>query len=143
LLTRPERWQQLVSAPELVPQAVAESNRYMPAIVTWLRETAREVNFDGESLPEGTRVLVHIGAANRDMLDGDTFDLNAKRKRTLSFGAGPHYCVGAFLALREAEVVLRELLKRFPNLRLSPGRPLIGEENVAFPSPRSLWVDTV
>jgi cytochrome P450 len=142
LLSRPDRWRRVIAEPDLVPLAVAESNRFLPAIVGWLRETAQDVAVGDVTLPAGTRVLVHIGAANRDMPDGDTFDVGRRtgtdrRRPTLSFGAGPHYCVGAQLALREAEIAVGRIARRRPDLRLADAE--IGyAPNLAFRGPRRL-----
>ncbi|MBC6459113.1 cytochrome P450 [Actinomadura sp. HBU206391] len=142
LLQQRDRWERVRAAPELVPRAVAETSRYMPAIVGWLRETARDVVFDEATLPAGTRVLLHLGAANRDMPNGDDFDLHARRMKSLSFGVGPHYCIGAFLAILEAETTLATALRRFPDLELAPGFIPSYPQNLGFRAPRELRVTT-
>ncbi|WP_204012636.1 cytochrome P450 [Virgisporangium aurantiacum] len=140
LLVKPQRWQRLLDQPALVPIAVAETNRYMPPIIAWLRETARDVTIDDELLPAGTRILAHIAAANRDMPGGDDFDLITRPRRPLSFGGGPHYCIGAALAVQEAETALRVMLTRFRNLALTQNYTPRCEENIGFHAPSELWV---
>lgn len=84
-----------------------------------------------------------IGAANRDpaqVKEPEVFDVTHEQVPSLSFGAGPHYCLGAFLAGMQGEVVFPRLLRRFPGLRLAgpqnppayraPGSTLRGLESL-------------
>jgi hypothetical protein len=142
LLSKPRRWQNLLDDPSLIPVAVAEANRFMPPIIAWLRETAQDVTIDDDLLPAGTRLLLHIGAANRDVRDGDVFNLTPGPRRSVSFGAGPHYCIGAALAVREAQVALRMMLRRYPSLAIAPDYVPRCEENIGFHAPSELWVMT-
>ena len=79
-------------------------------------------------LPADANVLVSIGAANRDpevFADPDEFDIRRREAAEhLSFGHGPHYCLGAPLARLEARVVLEELTAALPSLRLAPDQTL-------------------
>ena len=102
-------------------KAINESLRFDPPTLALFRTTSREVQFGGVTIPEGMKVMLHFGAANRDpaVFDHpDKFDPYRQPKRHLSFGHGLHICIGRELALLEAEVALESLRERFPNLQL-------------------------
>jgi cytochrome P450 len=95
-------------------------------------------------VPADADVLVCIGAANRDpsVFDRpDEFDLRRSNAHEhLSFGAGPHLCLGASLARLEARVVLEELTDALPGLRLDDDQTLQFAPIIAFRGPRALHV---
>ena len=142
LLGRRERWEQVSASPHLIERAVQEANRYLPAITAWQRETARDVVIGDTTVPAGTRLLLHLGAANRDMPGGDEFDLTVSRPNNLSFGVGAHYCVGAFLALLETQAALTSAMQRLPNMEIAPGHVPVYAANIGFYAPRELKVRT-
>jgi cytochrome P450 len=79
----------------------------------------------GQQIEEGQVLLCILGAANHDpeqFPDPDRFDLTRPSNRHLAFGYGIHYCLGAPLALAEAEVCIQTLLRRFPEPELA-GEP--------------------
>jgi hypothetical protein len=81
---------------------------------------AQEFTLHGTQLKRGDLVIALIGAANRDpdrFVDPDTFDIGRRAGSHLSFGSGPHVCIGAGLSLLEADVVLRAVLRRWPDLK--------------------------
>ena len=86
-----------------------------------------------------------MGAANRDpcvFSDPNRLDIGRLNAREhLSFGIGPHLCLGAPLARLEAKVVLEEVSARFPDLRLVPGIKLEFAPNITFRGPLSLPVE--
>ena len=78
---------------------------------------ARDADFYGQTVPEGSAMLLINGSANRDERhfdDADRFDIHRGASH-LSFGQGLHFCLGAALARMEARVALEELLKRWPD----------------------------
>jgi cytochrome P450 len=78
----------------------------------------------GLPIPQGSQVIVLIGAANRDpehYTDPDRFDAARRGAKPLSSGAGPHICIGNALARLEAAVAFPRLLTRFPALSAAPG----------------------
>ena len=90
------------------------------------RVAARPTEVGGMTVEPGTELVLLLGAANRDPArfeKPDVFDPDRPRNSPLSFGAGAHYCLGAPLARREAQVALPALLRRFPDLALQ-GRPV-------------------
>jgi hypothetical protein len=99
LLEHRESWEALCADPTLIPGAVEEVLRYDSSVIHWRRRTTRPVELSGVELPEGADVLVSIGAANRDpevFADPDRFDIRRREaSEHLSFGNGPHYCLGA------------------------------------------------
>jgi len=121
LLEEPARWQELVANPDLAEAVVEESLRYDPPVLGLWRNTTRAVELHGETIPERTKVLMNYAAANRDAAvfeRPDEFDIHRPRKRHMSFGLGVHFCLGAPMARLEAEIALRLLAERMPDLRL-------------------------
>lgn len=95
--------------------------------VNWMRRTVTEDTvLSGEQLSVGDKVLLFYGSANRDesvFEDPYTFDVRRNPNPHVGFGAGgPHFCLGAHLARREIDVMLRELLVRLPDIEAS-GQP--------------------
>jgi len=118
LADHPDQRRELVNDPSLIPDAVEEVLRYEPPPPHASRYVARDVEFHGQTVPEGSAIMLLIGSANRDdrkFPDGDRFDIHRKAKpRHITFGYGAHACLGAALARVEGRVALEELLKRFP-----------------------------
>ena len=74
--------------------------------------------------------------------EGEEFDITRKNARKhLSFGYGIHFCLGAPLAQLEFKIVLQELTKRLPDLRLVPNQDYQFAENTSFRAPTSLLVE--
>ncbi|RLP91426.1 cytochrome P450 [Micromonospora sp. BL4] len=135
-LSSPQRWRAIAADPRSVPAFVAETLRFAPAIDGWLRVTRREVTLGEVTIPAGARCLLLIGAANRDpavFAHPDRFDPHRSDGRDhLSFGHGPHFCIGAALARLEAGVALSRLAAAIPGLRLTPEQRRSYKPNVAF-----------
>ena len=106
---------------------------------------AQPVEIGGVAIPADTNLLLLIGSANRDpsvFPDPDSFDIRrANADEHLSFGIGPHHCLGAPLARLQARIVLEELSARLPSLRLVPGVALKFAPNVSFRGPLSLQAE--
>jgi cytochrome P450 len=87
------------------------------------RYPARDLDVDGVTIPAGTPVLAGYASAGRDQRvygdSADRFDITRDSARHLSFGHGPHFCLGAPLARLEATVALERLFTRFPQLDLA------------------------
>ncbi len=81
------------------------------------RYVARDVEHYGQTVPEGSVMVLLNGSANRDdrhFPDGDRFDIHRDIGHHFSFGYGLHFCLGAALARLEGRVALDEVLQRFP-----------------------------
>jgi len=115
--THPEQWIQLQGSAELVPAAVTEVLRVEPVTPFTARVCLDDIQYRGVDFPAGTIVAVCAERGNRE--DGERFDIAADHEgRLLTFGAGPHYCLGANLARAELEEALAYLAPRMPELRL-------------------------
>lgn len=127
LLRHPEAFDRLRRDPALIPGALDELLRYdSPVSVATFRHSTEELRVGGADIPAGCPVLIAPGAANRDPAQfprPDRLDLDRNATGHLSFGHGIHRCPGAPLARAEAEIALRTLLTRFPDMRLAVPAP--------------------
>jgi len=140
LAEHPDQRRELVQDPSLIPNAIEELLRFEPPAPHVGRYVARHAEFQGDKVPEGSAILFLVGAANRDdrrFPDGDRFDVHRKVGQHLTFGLGPHFCLGAALARLEGRIALDEVLKRFPewdvddeNARLAPTSTVRGWETL-------------
>jgi cytochrome P450 len=105
-----ERWAQFCAEPDgHEDDLVEECLRNSTPVVLWRREAVKAVTVGGAALPAGARILVHIGAANRDQsLPGGAH---------LSFGTGAHACPGQDLVRAHARAVFTTLARQLPDLR--------------------------
>jgi cytochrome P450 len=123
----PEQWALLAERPELAPAAVEEVLRYEPIAPFTARITTEDVEYRDVHFPQGTLVFACAQTANRDpgeIDEPEAFDITADRGRTkpLTFGAGPHFCLGANLARAELQEAFTLLPRRLPDLELD-GEP--------------------
>ncbi|AUS81146.1 cytochrome P450 [Actinoalloteichus sp. AHMU CJ021] len=121
LLEDPARWAAFRDEQDLVSKVVDETLRYAPPITLLNRIAHVDVEVAGTRLRAGSRVVVLVGAANRDpevYPRPDVFDLDRPPGPTpLSFGGGPHHCLGRHFARTVTEVALRALASGAPALR--------------------------
>jgi cytochrome P450 len=121
LCREPDLQQALRANPELIPGAVEEFVRIDPPFVSVGRTAVRDAELAGHAIKSGDKVLIHWASANRDegeFTGSGTFDFARERNRHLSFGAGPHRCVGSNLARMNMRIALEELLRRLRDIRL-------------------------
>jgi cytochrome P450 len=127
LLRNPEQWRALTERPELAANATEEMLRYdSPVQMATPRVAVRDIDIDGHVIPEGEAVVAVVGAGNRDPArhaDPDRFDIERGDPAPLSFGAGPHFCLGAALARLEGAVAFESLARRVPRLELVDSAP--------------------
>ncbi|MBW4632298.1 MAG: cytochrome P450 [Iphinoe sp. HA4291-MV1] len=122
LLRHPQQMQQLKTQPTLIQSAVEEMLRYDSPIQIITRVATEDVDIDGITIRFGEKVLVILGAANRDPAqfpDPDRFDITRTNNSHLAFVDGIHYCLGAVLARIEAEIAINTLVQQLPDLKLS------------------------
>lgn len=145
LLTYRDLWTEICADPALIPGAVEEILRYCPSIFTWRRLVKKPTRLHGVDLPAGAHLLLALGSANRDeqcFQAGETFDIHRENaKHHLSFGHGVKYCLGAPLARLEGRIVLEELTRRFPSLRLVKDQEFEYASNTSFRGPSHVWVE--
>jgi cytochrome P450 len=90
-------------------------------VLATMRVTTTETSLSGVEIPAGAIVISMLGSANRDpdsYDDPETFDILRNPKQHMSFGTGPHLCLGIHLARMETRLALNSLLDRLPNLHL-------------------------
>ena len=117
LADNPDQRELIVKDPALVPNAIEELLRYEAPSPVQARYVTRDVEYYGQTVPEGSHILLVNGSANRDerrFPDADRFDIHRKINHHLTFGYGIHFCLGSHLARLEGRVALEEVLKRFP-----------------------------
>jgi cytochrome P450 len=123
LLQHPDQLAKLRAQPELMESAVEEVLRFNnPVQGVQPGYTTEDMTLQGVTIPKGSFVMPMLGAANRDpraFPNPDTFDIARTPNKHLGFGQGIHYCLGAPLARLEAQIALKNLLNRNPNLRLA------------------------
>jgi cytochrome P450 len=112
----------LVRNPELGTRAVEEFLRMESPIASASRRAARDVVVGGQQIKAGERVVVFPGSANRDELvweRSEELDIERRPIRTVAFGDGIHFCIGAHLARLEGRVGLTTLLARIPEFEVA------------------------
>ncbi len=117
LLDHPTELAKVRADPALVPNLVEETLRYDTPVQNIFRQTTRDVELAGTTIPAGAPLLLLYGSANRDerkFPDPDRFDVTRDTQGHLGFGYGIHYCLGAPLARLEGRVVLEALLFHLP-----------------------------
>jgi cytochrome P450 len=121
LLRHPDQLRRLQQDPTLTSSAVDELVRYDTPSQAVIRVVAETTEIGGQTLNDGDLVYLMLAATNRDpdrFPHPDQLDLHRTDNRHLSFGNGPHFCLGAPLARLEAEVAIGALVRRLPALRL-------------------------
>jgi cytochrome P450 len=126
LMQNPEQMEQLRADPCKIPSAVEELLRYVSPVHTLARRTVQEVTIRGVTIPENSDIYLLVGAANRDpekFPDPEKLDINRPPGRSLGFGYGIHFCIGAALARMESQVAFETILRRLPELKMAVETP--------------------
>lgn len=124
LLTHPEQRRMLEDGRVSWTDVIEETLRAeAPVAHLPFRFTVEDVEIGGVTIPKGEPVLIGFAGVGRDPAvhgeDAARFDATRRDKTHLSFGMGPHRCIGAPLALLEAEIALPALFERFPEMALA------------------------
>jgi len=129
LMEHPEEKQKLIDDPSLIPSAVEESLRMFPAFAHFRRTATCDTELHGQKIREGEKVVMWYVSSNRDETryeDPDRFDVTRNPEHQAFGPGGRHFCLGAPLARLELNVLLEEVLKRYPNISID-GPPAMVE----------------
>src|SRR6266542_3131165 len=125
LLGHPEQFARLRENPHLIAIAVEELLRYETPVQVATRGLPEEIEFAGRRIGPKQLLILLLGAANRDpeqFADPDRLDLTRHPNQHVSFGVGPHGCIGGRLARFGLAIALGAILRRKTELRLKPGK---------------------
>lgn len=120
-LDKPAQWEALRDNPELASRATEELLRYFPSVIEKTRVATEEIVYRGVTIPQNTFVGFNAGAANRDSActaRPEDFDIARQPVSHLTFGRGPHFCLGSAIARAEVEEFLVALPRRMRTIRL-------------------------
>jgi cytochrome P450 len=146
LLAHPDALARLRRDPGALPRAIDEVLRFSSPVQMDPRRATRPVELYGQRIEADQFVLCWLGSANRDEAvfpDADVFDVDRQSNPHLAFGFGRHYCLGATLAVLEAEAALRALLARTRSFARTDDGPLPLHPSIVFRSVTSLPVELV
>ena len=134
----PEQYELLKSnIDEYLPNAIDEVLRFSPPVIKFRRTATADTDIGGQPVKQGDKVYLSYPAANRDpdvFARPHSFDITrANAGKHLSFGTGPHVCLGARLAHMQLKALLKELITRIPDIRPT------GEKEM----PRSIWFNAI
>lgn len=118
----PDQWRKLHADPSLARAAFEEAVRYESPVQTFFRTTTRPVEVGGVPIEEGRKVLMFLGAANRDgrrWERPDEYDIMRRTSGHVGFGSGVHMCVGQLLARLEGEVLLAAMARKVASVEIS------------------------
>jgi cytochrome P450 len=145
VLTHPDAWAKLVANPNLWIGATDEFLRYTPSIVSWRRKALADSEIGGVKIPAGSNLLLLLASGNRDEAvfeHADQLDVTRSNARNhLSLGFGIHYCLGQQLAKLEFGIAMKELARRLPSLRLTPGQVPTYAHNTSFRVPKAVHIE--
>ncbi len=130
---RPAVWRTLREEPTLASAAFEEALRLESPVQGFFRGTTKETTIGSATLPPGSRVMLHWGAANRDprhYQDPHLFDLRRNALDHLAFGHGVHGCAGQAVARLEASCLLDSLIAKVTTFSLA-GEPAYATSPVA------------
>jgi hypothetical protein len=121
LAENPEQWAALRQDPSKARAAFDETVRYVAPVQTFFRTVNEDTEVSGVHLPEGSKILMFLAAANRDPRhweDPDTFDIRRQASGHVGFGFGIHSCVGQIMARLEGECLLGALARKVASIEV-------------------------
>ncbi|MEZ7237142.1 cytochrome P450 [Rhodococcus sp. GXMU-t2271] len=119
--THPEQWQAVRASPSLARTAFDEAVRWESPVQTFFRTATRDIEIGGTVVPDGHKILMFLGAANRDPRRWERpeeFDLTRDPSGHVGFGMGIHQCVGQHVARLESEALLTALAARIESIEI-------------------------
>ncbi len=122
LVTNPDQLSKLRQNPSLVKSTIDEVLRWDPPVQLNSRVALSTTKIGELTIDPGDVVVTFLAAANRDpqkFIEPTKFDISRQNSPIISFGGGPHHCLGSFLAKLEAEIVLSKIIERFSNFYLT------------------------
>lgn len=135
LAENPEKQEELRSRPDVRTRAIEELMRANSMVIVG-RYVTRDVNFHGVEMKKGDYVSLGTLFADRDeqkFADATKVDFDRKDvMRHITFGSGPHNCLGSHLARREMRIVLDEWLERMPPFRIKKGEEAVTYGGAVF-----------
>lgn len=143
LLQHPDQWAALKADPTLLRPAVREMLRYDSPVQYTGRRLLADVTMGGQHMRRGDLAILHIGQANHDARRFHApqhFNIRREEGMHLSFGRGPHVCLGAALTQMEAEIAFTALMQHLPMLALphAPEAQPTWQQNAAYRALASL-----
>src|SRR3954471_14113704 len=118
----PDQLARLRADPSLARNAFEEAIRFESPVQTFFRTTTREVEISGHRIGEGEKVLMFLGAANRDPRrweNADRYDIGRKTSGHVGYGSGIHMCVGQLVARLEGEVMMAALARKVAKIEIT------------------------
>jgi cytochrome P450 len=126
LAADPDAFARVKADPSLIPTLVDEAIRWAAPIKHFMRSATRDTVIGGRRIAQGDWLMLCYGSANRDeevFPEPDSFKVDRAPNRHLSFGYGPHLCLGMHLAKMEMRILFEELLPRLKSVSLD-GQPV-------------------
>lgn len=145
LLRSPDQLRALRENPGLIEEGVDEFVRFDAPVQLVARIATADIEVGGKTIPAGSKLMILLGAANRDprrYAYPDKLDMTRVDIKPLSFGGGPHYCIGALLGKIEGRLVFNELLRRYRDISLTT-EDVVWRPHVNFRGLSELRVDLV
>ena len=130
LFKHPEQFNHLKNNFGLIPNAIEEMLRYEPPVHATVRFAHDDMIYADKKFKRGTAFAISIAGANRDPLankNPNEFDITRENIKHVSFGYGPHMCIGAHLARIETKLAFEALFDRFPDMKLIDENPNWGK----------------
>jgi cytochrome P450 len=118
----PDQLARLRQDPTLARNAFEEAIRFESPVQTFFRTTTREVDISGHRIGEGEKVLMFLGAANRDPRrweNAERYDVSRRTSGHVGYGSGIHMCVGQLVARLEGEVMMAALARKVASIEIT------------------------
>jgi cytochrome P450 len=118
----PDQLARLRQDPTLARNAFEEAVRFESPVQTFFRTTTRDVDLSGATIGEGEKVLMFLGAANRDPRrweNADQYDISRKTSGHVGYGSGIHMCVGQLVARLEGETMMSALARKISKIEIT------------------------